>query len=203
MSAISSIAELEQFYGSSSKTSAAKVLSRLSPSYASFIKASPFVALASVGEDGLDCSPRGDRGNVVTIADNKTLLLPDWRGNNRLDTLRNIVMDPRTSLMFMVPGSEMVLRVNGRAIVSADKDICTSFEMEGKHPTTVIVIDINEVYFQCARAIKRAKLWDAISQSAAINLPTAGEMLNEATNGEFDGKEYDKNWPKRAEKTLW
>ncbi|MCF6326190.1 MAG: pyridoxamine 5'-phosphate oxidase family protein [Devosiaceae bacterium] len=203
MSAISSIADLEKLYGSTSKAASAKVLSRLSKSYASFIKASPFVALASVGEEGIDCSPRGDRGSVVTIANDKTLLLPDWRGNNRLDTLRNIVLDPRVSLMFMVPGSEVILRVNGRAIITADKEICTSFEMEGKHPTTVIAIDINEVYFQCARAIKRAQLWNVSAQNAAINLPTAGDMLKEATNGDFDGEEFDKNWPERAEKNLW
>ncbi len=203
MPAITSIADLEKLYGSTSKASNAKVLARLSRSYSRFIEASPFVALASVGPKGLDCSPRGDRGNVVTIANDKTLLLPDWRGNNRLDTLRNVVVDPRVSLMFMVPGSEVILRVNGRAIVSADREICNAFEMEGKHPTTVITINIGEVYFQCARAIKRARLWNANSQSAAINLPTAGDMLKEATNGEFDGKEYDKTWPERAEKTLW
>ncbi|VAW19580.1 Phosphohydrolase (MutT/nudix family protein) [hydrothermal vent metagenome] len=203
MSAITSIVDLEKLYGSTSKASSAKILKRLSQAYSRFIEVSPFVALASVGEDGIDCSPRGDRGNVVTIANDKTLLLPDWRGNNRLDTLRNIVVDPRVSLMFLVPGSEVILRVNGKAIVSADREICNAFEMEGKHPTTVITIEIGEVYFQCARAIKRAQLWDASSQSAAINLPTAGDMLKEATNGEFDGKEFDKNWPERAEKFLW
>ncbi len=203
MPAISSIAELEKIYKTPIEISHTKVLNRLSKNYARFIKASPFVALASVGPDGLDCSPRGDRENVVAIANDKTLLMPDWRGNNRLDTLRNIVSDPRISLMFMVPGSETILRVNGRAIVSADKEICTTFEMEGQHPTTVIAIDITEVYFQCARAIKRAQLWKASAQNAALNLPSVGEMLKEITNGEFDGDEYDNNWPARAEKTLW
>lgn len=203
MSAITSITELEKIYGQPSTPSLQKVLPKLSPNYARFIKAAPFVAIATIGPDGLDCSPRGDQGSVVSIANDKTLLLPDWRGNNRIDTLRNIVSDPRISLMFMVPGSDTIMRVNGRAIVTAEKDVCESFEMNGTHPRTVIAIDISEVYFQCARAIMRSQIWKTASQSAAINLPSAGEMLMDATNGNFDGKEYDKSWPERAAKTMW
>ena len=203
MSAITSIAELEKIYGTPAEPSTIKVLDCLSSTYRKFIEAAPFVALASVGPQGLDCSPRGDQKNVVTIANSKTLLLPDWRGNNRIDTLRNIVGDPRVALMFMVPGSDTIMRVNGRAIVTADKEICKSFEMNNKHPRTVIAIDISEVYFQCARAIKRSQIWKAASQSASLNLPSAGDMLKDATNGTFDGHEYDKAWPERAAKTMW
>ncbi len=203
MPAITNIAELEKIYGTPAEASTVKVLSSLSLSYKRFLNAAPFVALASVGPEGLDCSPRGDQKNVVSIADDKTLLLPDWRGNNRIDTLRNIVRDPRVALMFMVPGSDTILRVNGRAIVTADREICMPFEVNGKHPRTVIAVDIGEVYFQCARAIKRSQIWAAASQSAALNLPTPGEMLKEATNGTFDGESYDKAWPERAAKTMW
>ena len=203
MPAITSIKELEKIYGTPSKASTMKVLDRLSQTYARFIRASPFMALASVGPEGLDCSPRGDENNVVTIADDKTLLLPDWRGNNRMDSLRNIVRDPRVSLMFMVPGSQTILRVNGRAIVTADEEFCKGFEINGKLPRSVIAIDISQAYFQCARAIKRSKIWDAASQSAALDLPTPGDMLNEISNGNFDGAAYDRDWPARAKETLW
>lgn len=203
MPAITNIAELEKIYGTPVEAAMVKVLNSLSPSYKRFINAAPFVALASVGLEGLDCSPRGDQKNVVSIADDKTLLLPDWRGNNRIDTLRNIVRDPRVALMFMVPGSDTIMRVNGRAIVTADEEFCTPFEVNGKLPRTVIAIDIGEIYFQCARALKRSQLWAASSQSAALNLPTPGDMLKEVTNGEFDGDTYDKGWPERAAKTLW
>lgn len=203
MSAIKTIAELEKIYDTPAEAATVKVLKQLSPTYQKYIEAAPFVALASVGPEGLDCSPRGDQKNVVTIANEKTLLLPDWRGNNRIDTLRNIVRDPRVALMFMVPGSNTIMRVNGRAIVTADKDICQTFEVKGKHPRTVIAIDISEIYFQCARAVKRSQIWQASQQALAINLPSVGQMLNEATNGEFDGETYDKDWPERAENTIW
>ncbi len=203
MPAITTLEELEKIYGAPARVSLTKVLDSLSPAYKKFILASPFVALASVGPEGLDCSPRGDQKTVVSIADDKTLLMPDWRGNNRIDTLRNIVRDSRVALMFMVPGSETVLRVNGRAIVTADDEFRLPFKVDDKLPRTVIAIDITQVYFQCARAIKRARLWKAGSQSAALNLPTVGDMLKEITKGPFDGKEYDANWPARAEKTLW
>ena len=203
MPAITDIAELEKIYGTVGEVSILKVLPSLSPTYKRFINAAPFVALASVGPEGLDCSPRGDQKNVVSIADDKTLLLPDWMGNNRIDTLRNIVRDPRVALMFMVPGSSTILRVNGRAIVTADIEFCTPFKINGKSPRTVIAIDIGEVYFQCARAIKRSQLWEAASQSAALNLPTPGDMLRDITKGEINGKEYDKAWPERAAKTMW
>lgn len=203
MPAITTIAELEEIYGQPTKAATIKVLNQLSPSYKRFILASPFIAMASVGPKGLDCSPRGDQQNVVRIADEKTLLMPDWRGNNRIDTLRNIVSDPRIALMFLVPGSNTVLRINGRAIVTADKDICAQFEVDAKHPRTVIAIDIGEVYFQCARAVKRARLWDPTTHIDSKNLPTPGDMLTEASNGDFDGKSYDKNWSERAAKTMW
>ncbi|HHG89888.1 MAG TPA: pyridoxamine 5'-phosphate oxidase family protein [Devosia sp.] len=203
MAAITDIAELEAIYGEPAQAAIIKVTDHITPTYRRFIEASPFMALATVGPQGLDCSPRGDRGNVVTCVDNKTLMLPDRRGNNRMDCLRNIISDPRISLMFLVPGSNTVLRVNGRAIVTADKDICARFETEGKLPRSVIAIDVQEVYFQCARAVMRADLWNPEAHVDAKTLPTPGEMLSDASGGKVSSTDYDSNWPQRAAKTLW
>lgn len=165
------------------------------------IEASPFVVLATVGPEGLDCSPRGDKGQVAFIENETRLLLPDWRGNNRVDSLSNVVRDARLALLFLVPGSDNALRVNGRGVVAIDPELKARFEKDGKQPKSILVIDIEEVYFQCARAIMRANLWgDAASHP--VDAPTAGEMLREA-NPDFDSEAYDKNWPGRASKSMW
>ena len=150
MTIIRTVEELTALYGATSEASMVKVTSRLTPDYARMIEASPFAALATVGPEGLDCSPRGDDACVVRIADDRTVLMPDWRGNNRVDSLANIVRDPRVALMFLVPGSTTTMRINGTAVVSVDPDLTQSFEVDGKHPRSVIVVTIGEVYFQCA-----------------------------------------------------
>jgi uncharacterized protein len=174
----------------------------LTPAYRRMIEMSPFVALATVGPEGLDCSPRGDRGAVVRIEDDRTLALPDWRGNNRVDSLLNIVRDPRVALMFLIPGSNSAMRINGRAVVSVAPDLLQSFEMDGRHPRSVVVITIDEAYFQCARAVMRAELWNVERQVAVDELPTPGEMLKSAKE-DFDRDTYDREWPARAAKTMW
>ncbi|MDR6669625.1 pyridoxamine 5'-phosphate oxidase family protein [Rhizobium sp. 1399] len=203
MKIISSIEELNEIYGAGlSQASVDKVTKRLTPLYRGMIEISPFVALATVGPEGLDCSPRGDLGGVVRIVDDTVLHLPDWRGNNRVDSLSNIVRDPRLSLMFLIPGSNTVMRINGRGVVSNDEALLSSFEMDGKHPRTVIVVSIVEVYFQCARAVMRAELWNAEHFVDPANLPTPGQMLKDAV-GDFDHETYDREWPVRAAKTMW
>lgn len=202
MSIIRSVDELQALYGVAGEAALVKVRPSLTPEYRRMIEASPFLALATVGPEGLDCSPRGDEGPVVRIVDDKALHLPDWRGNNRVDSLANIVRDPRVALMFLVPGSHSVLRVNGTAQVSVAVDILQSFEMHGKHPRSVVVVQIGEVYFQCARAVMRAGLWQPERRNSAVSLPTAGEMLKGAKT-DFDAEAYDREWPERAEKTLW
>lgn len=203
MKIIGSIEELNEIYGAGlSQASVDKVTKELTPLYRGMIEASPFVALATVGPEGLDCSPRGDLGGVVRIIDDRTLHLPDWRGNNRVDSLSNIVRDPRLSLMFLIPGSNTVMRINGRGVVSNDEALLASFEMDGKHPRTVIVISIVDVYFQCARAVMRAELWNADHFVDPANLPTPGQMLKDAV-GDFDHETYDREWPARAAKTMW
>lgn len=202
MTIITSVDELTAIYGGVSEASTAKVTRSLTPAYRRIIDMSPFVALATVGPEGLDCSPRGDRGTVVRIEDDRTLALPDWRGNNRVDSLLNIVRDPRVALMFLIPGSNSVMRINGRAVVSVAPDLLQSFEMDGRHPRSVIVITIDEAYFQCARAVMRAELWDVEKQIPADSLPTPGEMLK-AAKEDFDRETYDREWPERAAKTMW
>jgi PPOX class probable FMN-dependent enzyme len=197
---ITDIAKLEALYGAAGKASLIKVTDHLIPSYAAWIKRSRFCVLSTVGDAGTDGSPRGDDGPVVRIADPKTLLMPDWRGNNRMDSLRNIVSDGRVSLMFMVPGSNNVLRVNGTAIVSVDPDLLAQFSDKGRAPRSVIVIAVAEVYSQCARALMRAKTWTAGDESAGLS--TFGQMLAEVESG-FDGDAYDAEWGARAEKTMW
>ena len=201
MEFVEDIAALEVLYGAPSAVSVDKVVRRLTPLHRDWITASRFCIVSTVGPDGTDGSPRGDDGPVVRPLDDQTLALPDWRGNNRIDTLRNIVADGRISLLFMVPGSNTVLRVNGRARVTTDAALCESFEVDGRHPRSVIVIRIGEIYSQCARAPMRARLWQSDDESADI--PTVGALLAEATGGEQGGAAYDAGWPDRAKTSMW
>ena len=202
MNIIRSVEELKAIYGDVSEASLAKVTKTLTLEYRQMIEASPFMALATVGPEGVDCSPRGDLGGVVRVQDESTLLLPDWRGNNRVDSLLNIVRDPRVALMFLIPGSNTTMRVNGRAAVSADPDLLSSFEIDGRNPRTVVVITIIEVYFQCARAVMRAELWNPQHFVGPATLPTPGKLLK-AAKCDFDQETYDREWAGRAAKTMW
>ena len=202
MSIITSVEELKAIYEGVSEASIAKVTKVLTPEYRRMIETSPFMALATVGPEGLDCSPRGDLGGVVRISDDATLLLPDWRGNNRIDSLLNIVRDPRVALMFLVPGSNTAMRINGRAVISAEPELLKSFEMDGRHPRSVTVITIHEVYFQCARALMRAELWNPERFLDPKSLPTPGNLLK-AAKADFDQETYDREWSARAARTMW
>lgn len=206
MAVIRTLDELEAIYGPLSAVGAAstvKVSDHVTPEYRRFIEAAPFLALATVGPEGLDCSPRGDRRQAVRVAGPRTLVLPDRRGNNRVDSLRNIVRDPRCALMFLVPGSGNALRVNGRAQLDTDPDLLASFTAEGKPPRCVIVVEVGEVYFQCARAVIRAGLWDSARHVDPATLPTPGQILASMSRGEVGGEAYDREWPERARASLW
>ena len=204
MHEITTVEALEALYQPAPvPASTVKVTDHITPHYAALIQASPFVALATVGPEGLDCSPRGDLPGFVRIADPRTLMLPDRRGNNRLDSLRNIVRDPRVALLFLIPGSGTTFRVNGRAVLSADPALLESFAVDGKPPRTVTVVTVHEAYFQCARAIVRSGLWTMASQVDPQALPTPGAMLAAVTAGEVGGEAYDQDWPQRAAKTMW
>ncbi len=203
MSDITTHEELEALYGPPSEASLAKVADHITPQYRQFIQASPFAILATCGPEGLDCSPRGDMSGFVRVADQKTLMLPDRRGNNRIDSLKNIVRDPRVALLFMIPGSGNTIRVNGKAGITVDPEVLDSFAAKGQAPRTVTVITINEIYFQCARAIVRSHLWDPSRHVEAGALPTPGDILIERTANRIDGAAYDREWPERAKETLW
>ena len=200
MSKVETIAELEALYGAASESSLRKVSGHLTPKYRDWISASRFVVLTTVGPEGTDSSPRGDIGPVTRIQDDKTLLLPDWRGNNRLDSLRNIVCDGRVSLMYMVTGSATVVRVNGHAVLSIDPDLLSSFAQKGIHPKTVIEIKVQEVYFQCAKAIMRSNLWDGENLKDAV--PSAGDFIKEF-NKDADAKAYDDGYAEYASTRMW
>lgn len=197
---ITNIAALEALYDAPGRASFMKVTDHLIPTHQAWIAQSRFCILSTIGAGGTDGSPRGDDGPVVRIADAKTLLMPDWRGNNRMDSLRNIVTDGRVRLMFLVPGSNNVIRVNGTAIVSVDAGLRAGFSDKGRAPRSVIVITVAEVYSQCARALMRAKTWTSGDESE--NLPTIGDILAEIEAG-FDGVAYDSDWASRASKTMW
>jgi len=203
MSIITTVEQLEAIYGQTGLTSTAKVADRVTPQYRIMIEKSPFVALATCGPEGLDCSPRGDLPGFIRVHDEKTLMMPDRRGNNRIDSLRNIVRDPRIGLLFLIPGSGNTLRVNGYGQLSADTALLESFRMEGKLPRTVLVMTVDEIYFQCARAIVRADLWNPDKRVDPKQLPTAGQILAAMTSNEVDGAQYDRDWPERARQTMW
>ncbi|ATC25567.1 pyridoxamine 5'-phosphate oxidase family protein [Caulobacter vibrioides] len=204
MHQITTVEALEALYQPAPvPASTVKVSDHITAHYAALIQASPFVALATVGPEGLDCSPRGDLPGFVRIAHPRTLMLPDRRGNNRIDSLRNIVRDPRVALLFLIPGSGTTFRVNGRAVLSADPALLDSFAVDGKPPRTVTVVTVEEAYFQCARAIVRSGLWKLESQVDPQTLPTPGAMLAAVTAGEVGGEAYDREWPGRAAKSLW
>ncbi len=200
MKTIQTLEALDALYEAAVPRALQKVVDHLTPLYRQWISASRFLILSTVGPEGTDASPRGDIGAVVRVSDDKTLLLPDWRGNNRLDSLRNIVEDGRISLMFMVPGCNNVVRVNGHAILTADPDLTQSFETAGKHPKTVIIITVHEIYFQCAKALMRSNLWT--SQDESDRVPTAGEFVRERDK-EFDAEAYDSGYADYAKPRLW
>jgi len=200
---ISTLTELEALYGEVNKGSLLKETDRIVPEYRALIEASPFLALATRGPEGLDCSPRGDGPGFVRVEDEKTLLLPDRRGNNRIDSLKNIVRDPKVALLFLIPGIGETLRVNGRAAISVEPGLLESFSIDGKAPKSVIAITVEAVFFQCARAILRSELWNPHKHVARGSLPSAGQILAALSHDEVGGEAYDRDLPERQKATLY
>ena len=198
---ITTLEELEALYGAPDPNALMKVAREVTKEYGAWILASRFAVISTVGPEGTDGSPRGDEGPVVQIADPTTLLMPDWRGNNRADSLRNIIEDGRISLMFMVPGKTNVIRVNGRATLTRDPALMARFRVQSREPRLIIRISVHEVYSQCARALIRSALWSRNEADRA--LPSMGDILKAQTKGAVDGAAYDANWAARAAKTMW
>ncbi|NVK32904.1 MAG: pyridoxamine 5'-phosphate oxidase family protein [Rhodobacteraceae bacterium] len=195
--------DLVELYGAPGETSLRKVSSKITDKYRALIESSPFCGLATVGPEGLDCSPRGDAEACVFILDDTTLVMPDRHGNNRLDSLKNIVRDPRVALLMLIPGSGTTLRINGTAKISIDPELLDRYAMAGKKPRSIIMISINEIYFQCARAVIRAGLWDSEKHKDPSQLPSPGSILQDMSQDKIDGKKYDLEWPERAAETMW
>lgn len=201
---ISTTAELEALYPEGVYPPAkVKETDRITRAYQALVEASPFFALATIGPGGLDCSPRGDPKGFVRVVDEKTIIVPDRRGNNRIDSLRNLIHDPRVALLFLIPGVSETLRIMGRATISADPKLCASFTMQGKAPRTVLIVVVEQVFFQCAKAIVRSKLWDPSTQVERSTLPTAGKILAEISGGRLGGDEHDRIAPERMKATIY
>ena len=200
---ITTLAELEAIYGTPIETALVKEKDRIIPEYRALIAASPFVALATRGPEGLDCSPRGDAAGFVRVADEKTLMIPDRRGNNRADSLKNIICDPQIALLFLIPGVGETLRVNGRAAISTEPSLLDSFAVDGKAPRSVIVVTVETIYFQCQKAIVRSDLWNPAKRVDRRTLPTAGQILAAASHNRVGGEDYDKAYPERLKATLY
>jgi len=200
---INNLSALEALFDEVGEVSIKKEVSYLHPSYQAMISASPFLVLATIGPEGLDVSPRGDPPGFVQIQDEHTLLLPERRGNNRIDSLRNIVADSRVALFFMIPGNGETLRVNGKARILTTPELLERFSMQGKLPKCVLEITVETVFFQCARAIQRSKIWEGLPDEIRKTVPTPGSIVESLTNSEIDGANYDKELPARQKSTLY
>ena len=200
---VTTIEQLEAIYGHPAGASVWKEIDHINAEYRAFIEAAPFFALSTCGPEGVDCSPRGDEPGFVRVADGRTLLIPDRRGNNRIDSLRNIVRDPRVSLLFLIPGVGETIRVIGRASISTDPALLESFVFAGKLPRSVLVVAVESIYFQCSKAIIRSKLWDPSRVIDRNSLPSNGTILAAITKGEHGGEEYDRTYPERLKATIY
>jgi PPOX class probable FMN-dependent enzyme len=203
MAQITEMAELDRLYGEVAQPALAKEIDHISDDYRKFIDKSPFVVIATVGPEGLDCSPRGDPAGFCRVADRHTVLIPDRRGNNRVDSLKNIVRDPRISLLFLIPGVGNTLRINGRAEIRDDAELLAAFAIGDKLPRTVLKVTTERVYFQCPKAFVRSRLWDPAVQVARSELPSTGDMLARLSKGAIDGAAYDASYPQRLKETIY
>lgn len=200
---ISTPEQLDALFGEVAEASQKKEIPYIHPHYQALIEASPFAILATSGSDGLDASPRGDTPGFVVVEDQYTLLLPERRGNNRVDSLRNLIVDPRVALLFLIPGIGETLRVNGRANISTQPELLARFTVENKLPKCVLIIKVESAFFQCARAIHRSKLWQPFTEHTKLQVPSAGTILAALTNQHIDGEKYDLELPERQRTTLY
>ncbi|CAE6759284.1 pyridoxamine 5'-phosphate oxidase family protein [Paraburkholderia haematera] len=200
---LTTIDQLEAIYGQPHERSVRKEIPYVNEDYRALIEAAPFVVLATAGPEGLDCSPRGDAPGFVRVIDEHTLALPDRIGNNRVDSLRNIIVEPHLALLFVIPGVGESLRVNGRGRISNDPEWLDSFAVEGKLPRTVLLIDVDTVYFHCSKALVRSKLWDPVHHVERSRLPSAGEIHRRINGTQFDALTYDRELAERVRTTLY
>ncbi|MFT7687415.1 MAG: PPOX class probable FMN-dependent enzyme [Candidatus Azotimanducaceae bacterium] len=206
MSTIKSLNDLESIYGKPLDRALWKEIDHINPHYQAFIERSPFLILSTIGEKGLDCSPRGDPPGFVRVVNEKCIQLPDRRGNNRLDSLRNIILNPSVGIIFLIPGIGETIRLSGQAMIKSDEDLCQSFMQNGKAASSVLSIQVEKVYFQCQKALARSLLWSAESSASKQELPSAGEMAKvfaDSKNIDFDAEAYDQNYPAYMKETIY
>jgi uncharacterized protein len=195
--------QLDAIYGAARPASITKEIDHISDEYRAFVEAAPFMALATSGPGGLDCSPRGDDPQVVDVVDSHTIRFADRKGNNRLDSLRNLVNDPRIALLFLIPGVTETMRVNGRATISVDPELLAHYAVDGSEPRTVVEVTVERAYFQCSRATLRSGLWDPDRHVDRSILPTCGEMLQRLSGGDIEAASYDADLENRLPRNLW
>jgi len=200
---IADLPALEALYGAPAGAAVEKEIDYLHPHYQAMIAASPFMVLATSGPDGVDTSPRGDTPGFVAVEDERTVLIPDRKGNNRVDSLRNIIANPQVALLFLIPGIGETLRVNGRASISTAPSLLDRFSVDGKRPRSVIVVAVDTVFFQCSRAIFRSHLWDPARHISRDSLPSLGKMIADVSKSSFDAETYDRGLYDRLKSTLY
>jgi uncharacterized protein len=200
---ITTLAELDALYDKPAGASLAKEIDHISEHYRAFIEKAPFMVMATSGPGGLDCSPRGDPAGFVRVLDAKRVLIPDRRGNNRLDSLRNLIEDPRVSLLFLIPGVNETLRINGRARIIVNEELAASFAINERTPKILLEVTADRVYFQCAKALVRSRLWATESQVPRSALPSTGQILEQITNKAIDAAEHDRGYPERVKQTIY
>ena len=200
---ITTLGQLQSLYGEKMGASVIKEIDHINDAYRTLIEVAPFVAVATSGPEGLDCSPKGDAAGFVRILDNKTLAIPDRPGNNRIDGFRNIVRDPRIALLFLIPGVGETLRVNGRAAISIDPELMQSFAVNSKLPRCVLIVHVESIYFHCSKAIVRSKLWDETTKIDRKSLPSTGTIIAELSQGKLGGEIYDREAPERIKAQLY
>lgn len=200
---ITTVEELDALYDKPAGASLAKEIDHISEHYRAFIEKAPFAVMATSGPGGLDCSPRGDPAGFVRVLDAKRVLIPDRRGNNRLDSLRNLIEDPRVSLLFLIPGVNETLRINGRARIIVNEELAASFAINERVPKILIEVTADRVYFQCAKALVRSRLWASEAQLPRSALPSTGQILEQITNKAIDAAEHDRGYPERVKQTIY
>lgn len=200
---VTTIEQLEAIYGTPKGAAVAKEIDYIAPSYRRLIEASPFLTIATGDDRGFDCSPKGDAPGFVRVVDEKTLAIPDRPGNSRIDGFRNIIRNPHVALLFLIPGVGETLRVNGRASISIEPGLMQSFAVDGKLPRSVLIVNVDAVFFHCSRAIVRSKLWDEASKVDRRSLPSTGSIIAEVTAGRLGGEAYDRELPARIKSSLY
>ena len=201
---VTSLEDLNEIYDAPAATAIAKQTDHVTAPGRALIAAAPFLILATASEDGIDCSPKGDAPGFVQLLDDRTILIPDRPGNNRVDGMKNIIGNPKVGIIFMVPGYGTTYRVNGTATISTDPELLGRFEVQGKLPRAVIVVSVDEAFSHCPKAFIRAKLWNAERDDLPEDVPTHGAFAAHRDGGDKAyAEKYDADYAERLKSQLY